>query len=269
MRVVRDTTDHMRDRLWRRLQAKHKEGQQYDLVIIWGGIYDLFSPTQSANEVAQNLMRMHHKGEVHLPTPAARSLRAGDGTARTEAAAVQQLRTVVARVLAASDNAVEALEGAQLLLAFWQLQQKAPVPVEGEMVRLGLVPEEETDLDSESDSDEEDTPVAGGGVAKKPLMQLMAARILEVNEMLTEFAQDRRKKMAVVDVFKHIPHRTSPVVQAPDGSGYALPQHLGRLGPVWRSGQIEFSPLGYDRVAELIYKKLKHIPGFLHAAIPD
>ncbi|KAJ9463020.1 hypothetical protein DIPPA_00805 [Diplonema papillatum] len=100
---------------------------------------------------------------VKLLTEAAAGF-VGERFSSDEATAVQQLRTVVARVLAAPDNAVEALEGAQLLLAFWQLQQKAPVPVEGEMVRLGLVPEEETDLDSESDSDEEDTPVAGGGV---------------------------------------------------------------------------------------------------------
>eukprot|EP01063_Lacrimia_lanifica_P004168 TRINITY_DN12327_c0_g1_i1.p1 TRINITY_DN12327_c0_g1~~TRINITY_DN12327_c0_g1_i1.p1 ORF type:complete len:765 (+),score=222.29 TRINITY_DN12327_c0_g1_i1:70-2364(+) len=180
--VHRDTTDEMRDRLWTRLQEKAEEGRPYDLVVIWGGIWDLFSPKTSADDVAQNLFRMHHVCHMH---------------------------------------------GSKTLAL--NLPQ----------------------------------------VSKKPLGTFVGTRLLDINKMLDDFAADRRKDMSVCDIYRLIPHRANAVSHGRSRDGRATTSHLGRLGPVYKTGAIEFSPLGYDRVAELVYKTLKHRPGFMPTAVPS
>ena len=179
--VVRDTTDLMRDRLWRRLEERQKSGQQYDLVVIWGGVFDLFDPDATGESVAQNLMKMHHVCHMH------------------------GCKTVAINL---------------------------PNPAKG----------------SRSD--------------------FTGARVLEVNALLKEFADDRRKKMAHLDIYSLMPARSSPKqTMRRTRNGQHLPETLNKIGFTNRSGWIEFTPNGYDRVAELVFKTLKHKPHFLQKAL--
>eukprot|EP00754_Rhynchopus_humris_P041872 Rhum_TRINITY_DN25404_c0_g1::Rhum_TRINITY_DN25404_c0_g1_i1::g.182061::m.182061 len=179
--VVRDTTDLMRDRLWRRLEERQKSGQQYDLVVIWGGVYDLFDPDKTGESVAQNLIKMHHVCHMH------------------------GCKTVAINM---------------------------PHPAKG----------------ARSD--------------------FTGTRTLEVNDLLKQFADDRRKNMAHLDIYSLMPPRSSPKqLSRRTRNGQHLPETLNKIGFANRSGWIEFTPNGYDRVAELVFKTLKHKPHFLQKAL--
>eukprot|EP01061_Rhynchopus_euleeides_P011769 TRINITY_DN21339_c0_g1_i1.p1 TRINITY_DN21339_c0_g1~~TRINITY_DN21339_c0_g1_i1.p1 ORF type:complete len:742 (+),score=162.51 TRINITY_DN21339_c0_g1_i1:117-2342(+) len=178
----RDTTEDMRDRLWRTVTAAHRRGEPYDLVVIWGGIWDLFNPDVSADQVAQNLMKMHHVCHMH------------------------GMKTV----------------------------------------SLAL-------------------PQTHGSIWK-----MMGPRVVDVNAKMEQFTRDRRKDMVGVDVFNLVANRVTPLAVERHSTGsheYAAARR--KVGPVFRSGMIEFSPLGYDRVGELVFKELKHRPGFLRKALPN
>ena len=179
----REKTTDMRDMMWEVINAAHQHGTKYDLVIIWGGAWDLFDPDTSGDEIAQNLMKMHHVCHMY-------------GS-----------KTVAVNI---------------------------------------------------------------ASVGKKSYGKLFGPRILEINNKLDQFANERRAKMAVTDVYSLTPGRSSMLrVERKAADGHLAAHQRARVGPVYRSGTIEFTPLGYDRVAELIFKTLKHKNGFLQTALPN
>eukprot|EP01060_Flectonema_neradi_P005609 TRINITY_DN1373_c1_g1_i3.p1 TRINITY_DN1373_c1_g1~~TRINITY_DN1373_c1_g1_i3.p1 ORF type:complete len:694 (+),score=67.94 TRINITY_DN1373_c1_g1_i3:824-2905(+) len=179
--VPRDTTDLMRDRMLLKVKEQHEAGTPYDLVIIWGGVWDLYDPDVTGHEVALNLTRMHHVCHMY--------------GAKTLAMTLPQLPS-------------------------------------------------------------------------RPLGKHMMSRILDINAELEEFARDRRAQMKVVDIHRLIPY-SSGTFKVSLGHNLSEPKSGKVYTPIWHTSSIEMTPLGYDRVGELVYKKLKHSPGFIQKAIAD
>ena len=180
--VPRDTTDLMRDRMLLKVKEQFEKGMPYDLVIIWGGIWDLYDPNMTGHEVALNLTRMHHVCHLY--------------GAKTLGLTLPQL-------------------------------------------------------------------------PNKPHGKYMNGRVIDTNEQLQDFAKGKRRDMSIVDIHRLIPYSVHTFNIALAADQPLIAKRNSAINPIWHSAAIEMTPLGYDRVGELIFKQLKHMPGFLQKAIPD
>eukprot|EP00756_Hemistasia_phaeocysticola_P030520 Hpha_TRINITY_DN16296_c2_g16::TRINITY_DN16296_c2_g16_i1::g.11399::m.11399 len=106
-------------------------------------------------------------------------------------------------------------------------------------------------------------------VQSKPFPQLIGARLVEVNATLEDFAMDRTDRMCVVDLYKLLPPRRFGDLGTDRGGNPKFPKRASVAGPVWYTNHVLPTPLGSDRIGELIAKRLKHVPGFLSKAIAD